>query len=478
MGRRVLFIQDTSCEYAGVATLSAVLRRDGHETDLLVVDGGARDLARLRRHLRRSPPDLVGFTATTVSVDRLLRAAAVVKEAGIPTIFGGFHPTFFPELAEHPAVDWICRGEGEGALLDLVRLAGDGWRGAHEIPNLAWADADGLHCNPLRDLVDVNSLPIVDRELYFDRFAGVAGFSNKRVFVGRGCPHGCTFCYNAQLRRLFDGLGPFIRMRDPRSIIDEVLEIRRRHGFETLTFTCESFTTDRAWALDFLEQYGREVGAPFMTAAVFSDLDEELIAALASAGCFCLAVGLETGNDRIRKRVLGKAFDTDTARRVGDQCRAHGIDLMAFCMFGLPDEGLDEAWETVDALAAIGARSISPTLLQPYPGTPIHRSIVRRGLLRAGVTEEDIFNRPVGSVVDSPDRRAIENVQKLAWLALKVPACRPLLERAVHLPPNPIFSAAMMAGLLHKYTRSRRVGTIEFLRLARRMRRDFRSFFW
>jgi anaerobic magnesium-protoporphyrin IX monomethyl ester cyclase len=478
VARRVLFVQDTPCEYAGVATLSAVLRRDGHETDLLVVDGEPRGLARLRHHLRRTRPDLVGFTATTVSVGRLLKAATVVKRAGIPTIFGGFHPTFFPELAEHPDVDWICRGEGEGALLDLVRLLGDDLPRAREIPNLAWADAEGLHCNPLRPLVDVNSLPTVDRELYFDRFAGVARFSNKRVFVGRGCPHGCTFCYNAQLRRLFDGLGPFVRMRDPRSIIDEVLDIRVRYGFETLTFTCESFTTDRAWALDFLERYGREVGAPFMTAAVFSDLDEELIEALAGAGCFCLSVGLETGNDRIRRKVLGKGFDKALAARVGDLCRNHGIDLMAFCMFGLPDEGLAEAWETVDVLGAIGARTISPTLLQPYPGTPIHRSIVRRGLLRAGVTEEDIFNKPIGSVIDSPDRRAIENVQKLAWLALKVPASRPALERLVHLPPNPLFSTAMMVGLLHKYTRSRRVGTLEFLRLARHMRRDFRSFFW
>jgi len=474
----MLFVQDTPCEYAGVATLSAVLRRAGHETDLTVVDGGERDLRRLRRRLARRPPDLVGFTATTISVPRLLKAAGLAKQAGVPTIFGGFHPTFFPELAEHPDVDWICRGEGEGALLDLLELAPSGFAGAEAIQNLGWADEDGLHLNPLRPLVDVDSLPVVHRELYFDRFGGLSSFSNKRVFVGRGCPHGCTFCYNAQLRRLFDDLGPFIRMRDPRSIIDEVLDIRRRWGFETITFTCESFTSDRDWALDFLERYGREVGAPFMTAAVFSDLDEELIEALAAAGCFCLSVGLETGNDRIRRSVLGKGFDTDLAARIGQACRRHGIDLMAFCMFGLPDEGLTEAWETVDALQAIGARTISPTLLQPYPGTPIHKAIVRRGLLRPGVSEDEIFNKPVGSVVESPERRAIENVQKLAWLALKVPASRPLLERLVHLPPNPAFSAAMLAGLLHKYTRSRRVGTFEFLRLARHMRRDFRSFFW
>ena len=475
---RMLFVQDTPCEYAGVATLSAVLLRAGHETDLMVVDGGARDLRRLRRHLDRQPPDLVGFTATTISVGRLLKAATVTKRAGLPTVFGGFHPSFFPELVEHPDVDWICRGEGEGALLELLELAPVGFVGADAIPNLGWADDDGVHLNPLRPLVDVDRLPAVDRELYFDRFAGMASFSNKRVFVGRGCPHGCTFCYNAQVRRLFDGLGPFVRMRDPRSIITEVLDLRRRYGFETLTFTCESFTTDRAWALDFLEQYGREVGAPFMTAAVFSDLDEELVEALAGAGCFCLSVGLETGNDRLRRNVLGKGFDTAFAARVGQLCRAHGIDLMAFCMFGLPDEGLAEAWETVDVLQAIGARTISPTLLQPYPGTPIHKSIVRRGLLRPGVTEEEIFQRPIGSVVGSPDRQAIENVQKLAWLALKLPSSRPLLERLVHLPPNPAFSAALVAGLLHKYTRSRRVGILEFLRLARHMRRDFRSFFW
>lgn len=473
---RVLFVQDTTCEYAGVATLSGVLRRGGHETDLAVACG-RRDLRRLAGLLERTRPDMVGFSATSTSLLRLLQAAGVARDAGFPTLFGGFHPTVFPEVATHPAVDWICRGEGEGALLDLARLAKEGFRGARDIPNLGWSDDDGLHLNPMRPLVDLDSLPHPDRAIYYSRFPEMARFSNKRVFVGRGCPHACTFCYASQLRAKFRGLGSYVRYRDPQDVVDEIEALERDWGFRTLTFTCESFTADRQWALSFLDLYARRVRAPFMTAAAFGDLDAELVGALASAGCFCLAVGLETGNEGVR-RTLGKAFDNGHAVRVGELARRHGVDLMGFCMFGLPGESIAEAWETIDMLAAIGARSISPTLLRPYPGTPLHEMIRRKGLMRAGIEDEDILRCAEGSLVESPDRRAIENLQKLSWLALKLPGSRPLIRLLVRLPHNPAFSAVMLAGLLQKYVSSRRVGAMEFMALARHMRRDYRSFFW
>lgn len=477
---RILFLQDTLCEYAGLSVLSACLKAAGHETDLCVVDG-KRDLRRFPARLDRIRPDLCAFSTVSIGLERRLEIAAVCKAEGYLTMFGGPHPTFHPDLVEDPRVDLVCRGEGEGAIVDVADRLDEGARAVEDfegIPNVSLVNEQGPQHPPMRRLVDIDTLPFHDRAIYYDRFPVMAKFSNKRVHVSRGCPHVCTFCDAVTLRKAVRGLGKFVRYRSADSIIEEIHQLRRDWGFRTLTLTAETFTANRRWALGFLERYAREVRVPFMTAAVYRELDEEMIAALADAGCHCLSIGLESGNETIRQELLKKRFSNDFVRHIGGLLQKHGIKLMSFVIFGSPTETLETAWETVDLEVEIGAMTHSPTLLQPYKGTEILDYIQERSMLREGVTEHDIFHRPVGMAVKSPDRHAIENLQKLSWLVLRWPETRPLVERLVHLPPNPAYSAVLVAALTHKYLSSRQVGFGEFARYALHLKRDYKSFFW
>lgn len=477
---RVLFIQDTLCEFAGVATLSAVLKRAGHTTALEVVEGKT-GRARLPALLASHDPDLVAFSSVSIGLDRRLALARICRQQGYLVTMGGPHPTFHPEMVSNPDVDLFCSGEGEGAIVDIADRIDAGWHRLSDfsgIANLSYQDEDGPHRQDMRQLVDIDDLPPIDRDLYYDRFPAMANFSNKRVHVSRGCPHSCTFCDAVTLRRAVKGLGKFVRYRDPDSIIDEIDVLRRRWGFRTLTLTAETFTAHKRWALSFLEAYATKVRVPFVTAAVYSELDEDVVKALADAGCHCLTLGLESGNERIRAELLGKEFSNELILEKGALLKKYGIRVMSFCMFGAPTETVDEAWETVDMEVKIGAVAHSPTLLQPYRGTPILEYIEQEGLLREGVTEHDIFHKAIGIAVDTPDRDRIENLQKLSWLVLKEPKLRPVVKKLIELPPNPAFSAVMLAGLLQKYTSSRQVGAVEFSRLAVHMRHDYKSFFW
>ncbi len=477
---KVLFLQDTLCEYAGLAILSACLKAAGHETDLAVVDG-KRDLAAFPAQLDAIRPDLCAFSTVSIGLDRRLEIAAICKAKGYLTIFGGPHPTFHPELVEDWRVDLSCRGEGEEAIVDVADRIDEGARSVQEfagIANVSWMSGDVPQHPPMRRLVDIDALPFHDRGIYYDRFPVMAKFSNKRVHVSRGCPHVCTFCDAVTLRKAVSGLGKFVRYRSPDSIIEEIRRLQADWGFRTLTLTAETFTANRRWALKFLEQYAREVRVPFLTAAVYSELDEEMIKALADAGCHCLTIGLESGNETIRQDLLKKRFSNDFVRDIGRLLKKYDIRLMSFVMFGSPTETLETAWETVDLEVEIGAMAHSPTLLQPYKGTEILDYIQERTLLRDGVTEHDIFHKPVGMAVKSDDRQAIENLQKLSWLVLQWPQTRPLVEKLVKLPPNPAFSAVLLACLTQKYLSSRQIGVREFTKYAVHLRRDYKSFFW
>ena len=130
---KFLFIIDTKTidqEPLGIMHIASMLKNSNHKCE-------AVDLAREGRNLlstvRRIAPDVIAFSAVTGPHQKLLRAVQEVKsEIEVLSIFGGPHPTFFPEFVESSGVDIVCLGEGEyeaiattgqGELDVLVHLA-------------------------------------------------------------------------------------------------------------------------------------------------------------------------------------------------------------------------------------------------------------------------------------------------------------------------------------------------------------------
>ena len=71
--------------------------------------------------MRRLQPDVVGYTVYTGTQNYYLELNQRIKaERPVFSIFGGPHPTFFPEMIQKEGVDAICIGEGEYATLDIL----------------------------------------------------------------------------------------------------------------------------------------------------------------------------------------------------------------------------------------------------------------------------------------------------------------------------------------------------------------------
>ena len=125
---RVLFVeQELSYEPQGIMSMSAVLKQAGHEVALTVAS--LEDPVALRARLPARHPGLQRDDRLAArryfELNRRIRDAldpprsAAGKQPAF-SVFGGPHPTFFPEMIDEPGVDGVCVGEGEGALLDLA----------------------------------------------------------------------------------------------------------------------------------------------------------------------------------------------------------------------------------------------------------------------------------------------------------------------------------------------------------------------
>jgi len=450
---RVAFLQKLWHEHLGVMWLAAVLKRAGHEAAVFI-EKGERDVAASALAWR---PDLVAFSSTTGDHLWALDTAARIRScAKTPTIMGGAHPTFFPEVIQDPNLDFICRGEGEDALVELADALATG-KPAEGIPNL-WVKKNGqVMRNPVRPpLARLDSLPFPDRSVYF-KYPTLRDHPVKHFIAGRGCPFDCSFCYNQAIKELYRGMGRFVRLPSPAYTLEEVADVKARYGLRTVVFADDSFTYDVRWLQEFLAGYRERIGLPFICNLRPDLATEEVIRALKAANCFRVCIGVETGNERIRVEVLNKRITNAQILETVRLLRKYRLPFLANTMVGIPGETLDDALETVRFNARIRTDYPWCSILQPYPKTKIAEFAAQIGVLHGLEVEKfsDTFFK--STPLDLAHRNEIVNLHRLFFIGVKLPVTIPLLRVAVKWPLRRLYDLIFLVTFGYRYMRANRM---------------------
>ncbi|MFQ5873659.1 MAG: B12-binding domain-containing radical SAM protein [Dehalococcoidia bacterium] len=384
---RALFVYPDMCTDSGrfqqgIASILAVLKEAGQQTSLLHLE---RELpkAELMRRIDEVKPGLVAFSTTTHQYPFVQRYSRWVKESfHLPVVCGGIHPTLSPEetIADE-GMDAICVGEGEYPMLELVeRLqAGDD---ISDIPNL-WVKMDGaIRRNPVRPLIqDLDRLPFPDREVFsYERILKKFGHTAD-IMTGRGCPFGCTYCCNHALKQLYTGKGRFIRRCSVLRILDEIEQVITRYQVTSLNFDDDTFTLQPKWLEEFCREYPKRFRLPFSCNARVETVNKNSLAALKRAGCFQIQIGIESGSEWLREKVLRRRMSNKKLMEVFSAAKEVGLQTYSFNMVGLPEETPEMAEETFRINADIDPDIVQASVFYPYPGTDLYRMCEERGYL-------------------------------------------------------------------------------------------------
>ena len=426
--KTVLFIYKYEyLEPLGIMSLAAVLRQAGHRCEFLDLTF-ERDLS---RRVKESRPDIVAYSITTGRHAFYQKLNLALKaECGFLALFGGPHATFFPEFIQENGVDVLCRGEGEGAIVDLTNAldAGADIRG---ILNLWVKDGGTIHRNPLRPLIaDLDTLPFVARDL-LDKYEHYRRLHRRMILTGRGCPYRCTYCFNHSYNELYKGHGPVVRKRSVGHVIRELLEVRARHNPRRFQFVDDTFILDRDWCVEFCDRYAREVRLPFIAYARVNLVTEDLVRRLKDAGCVTILYAIESGNDRIRNEILKRNISREQTLQAATLFRQHGLRTYAQNMVGLPDETLATALETVALNAACRPDYAWCSIFQPYPMTDLWTYCRDKGYLSGEEFDDTYYKK---SILNIPHRAQIARLHHLFSLAVSVSWVRRLLPVLVKLP--------------------------------------------
>src|SRR5512137_1539965 len=103
--------------------LSSYLKQNGYDALCYFCPGtvSEQNVQSLVEHLRKNQVSLVGISLVTDDYySAVVVTRAIKKVLGVPVIWGGAHVNVRPDECLRHA-DMICRGEGEEAILELVR---------------------------------------------------------------------------------------------------------------------------------------------------------------------------------------------------------------------------------------------------------------------------------------------------------------------------------------------------------------------
>lgn len=366
----------------GLIALSGVLKHAGHETRLIHANESLGPLPthdQILAQIRDWKPGLLAFSVMSQQYPWAVEVVKACKAAfpSVPTVVGGVHVTMVPEeVTAQNHFDYVCVGEGEYALLELVNRLEKGEDTAR-IPNLRMIRDGKTLVNPVAPFPDLNTLPALDYDLFDVPHVVKVKKGWMGLLTSRGCPYKCTYCFNKEIvdQYMADGAvkraKEFLRTYPIDRILDEIRMLKRKTpGIRTLIFDDDLFTLNKQYVKDFCRAYKESgIRIPFVVNAHVQQFDEEIAKALKEAGCLILKYGLESGSDRVRREILWRPMSNVRIAKSFEAAHAQDLHTSAFIMFGLPTETRDEIFETIDLCAQVKMGRFRWAIFFPFPGT-------------------------------------------------------------------------------------------------------------
>lgn len=120
-------------------------------------------------------------------------------------------------------------------------------------------------------------------------------------------------------------------------------------------------------------------------------VDEEMLKKMKKAGCSNIKAGIETGNERILT-LMNKKITFDQCRKAAKLFTKVGIHWTGYFMMGLPSETKEEIYQTLNFMKELKPDYASVSVYEPFPGTELFETGIKKGLVQNERTLEDFYN--------------------------------------------------------------------------------------
>jgi len=452
----------------GPAYIAAALKRAGHRVSV-VHFGPAPD--RAIEALRASRPDLMAYGMLSGERGAYLAFhRRLTEQLTIPAIWGGPHPTFFPEMIAEEGLDALCIGEGEEAAVEFVNRFAESGKLPLDVANFHVRNADGeIVTNPVRPLnYDLDRLPFPDRDLFIAAHPILKHHGIKHFIAHRGCPYKCTYCFNQYYHRIYNESPPSYRSRSPEQICTEINEVRAKSRLEMVAFVDDVFTLSEEWLTQFAAVYPRKVGLPYSCNFRLDSCTKEIADLLVASGCHLAYVGIEAGDEAIRK-LFGRKMSDETIKMALELLHERNIRTITENMIGAPGETFEQAFKTLAINMEVRPTLANCSIFTPYPGLPLTRYAINKGYFDGNFASlgTNYYHKSVLTFASEKEKTKITNLRPFFSVLARHPRLWPLVKPFLTLPPNALLRqfGDLMDGYYLKKCLPYRQSPLQFLRI-------------
>ncbi len=391
----------------GILYLAGYLREHIAGLELRAIDGPRKGFAHTLKKIMDFNPDILCVSYYVLSTLGAYEMINILKRAnpGMLCVVGGHQVTALPgEALRRSRADIEVYSEGEITLTEIVGK----YKKEKDINRIEFSRIQGIgyleegqfKTTPLRPFVqDLDSIPFPARDLIdMTEYTGwyiTRQNPQARVIFARGCPYRCTFCSNKVWNR--PGVG--VRIRSAKNIADELEVLRNEYGVREFFDDSDELNHNIPKAIEICEEIKkRKLGMTWKCQLRSNNLPEELVRAMAEAGCWLVHLGIESANQRTLDGIK-KCITVEQGLAACELLKRYQIKTLGlFMLFNVWEENRKLCYEGVSdtkktiALAGkllknrkIQLMSASPTL--PYPGSALYNIARRHNLIKAHLRE-------------------------------------------------------------------------------------------
>ena len=372
----------------GIAGLAGYLKERGHNVGCISIRR-VGEIESLLEVVEKECPDGIAFSIVTNQRKYLDVCAKAVRKGfrGL-MIAGGVHATLNPDdVLDCEEIDGVCIGEGE-IPLSILAECHDSNQEYLSVPCFWWRKDRGSSIEKIirndvcRYVTDASDFPFPDYSIFNveEILRSTSGFFD--IMISRGCPYSCTYCCNKCIRAVYHDKKHYFRIHPPAKAIDILVHyIHKYPSIKGFNFADDLLVWNKEWFLTFAEKYREGIGLPFTCNCRFELVDEEIARALSESGCAQVNLGLESGDEDLRGRLLKRRYTNRQIIKCAEILHESNIPFFTYNIFGFPFETKEQMQETVAINKAIRPSSGCAFFFYPFPKTELFNICVENDLL-------------------------------------------------------------------------------------------------